>query len=177
MFKKLIALALAMVMVCTLFVACGDKTSAKANYEGTMEELVNAIVETAPVEFMGGLHPIDLADTTEDGLWAVKSYTGLANADKLAGAVAYESMMGSQAFSLVLVQVKDAADAEAVAQEMYDNIDTRKWICVGADQKAVAGSGDVVMLIMLDTGLSLDVSTFLNAFSQVMGGNVDFTLN
>ena len=44
-------------------------------------------------------------------------------------------------------------------------------------EELFAGSGDVVMLIMLDTGLSLDVSTFLNAFSQVMGGNVDFTLN
>ena len=173
--KKLIALALAMVMVCTLFVACGDKTSAKANYEGTMEELVNAIVEKAPVEFMGGLHPIDLADTTEDGLLALQSYTGLQSAENLTDIAAFESMMGAQAFSLVCVRVAEGVDAKTVAQEISDNVDVRKWVCVGADEKIVAGYGDVVMLIMLDTGLNLSAQSYVDAFKAIVG-EPDYTI-
>ena len=178
--KKLIAMALALVMICGLFAACGKTegnggAAAKANYEGTMEDLVNAIVEKAPVEFMGGLIPVDLTDTSEDGLWAVKSYTGLESAENLTDIAVYESMMGAQAFSLVCVRVAEGADVKAVAQEMTDNVDTRKWICVGADEKIVAGYGDVVMLIMLDTGLNLKAQSYVDAFKAVVG-EPDFTI-
>ena len=182
MMKKLIALALAVLMVCTLFAACGksegegDGAAAAKNYEGTMETLVNAIIEKNPVEFMGGIMPVDLADTSEDGVWALKSYTGLESAEKLTDIAVYEPMMGAQAFSLVAVRVAEGADAKAVAQEMTDNIDTRKWVCVGADEKIVAGCGDVVMLIMLDSGLQLKAQSFVDAFKSVVGGEPDFTI-
>ena len=181
MMKKLIAFLLALVMLTAVFAACGKKTedeggaAAAKVYEGTMEELVNAIMEKAPVQFMGGVIPVDLTDTSEDGVWAVKSYTGLQSAENLTDIAVYESMMGSQAFSLVAVRVADGADVKAVAQEMTDNIDTRKWICVGADEKIVAGYGDVVMLIMLDTGLELKAQDYVDAF-QAICGELDFTI-
>ena len=118
---------------------------------------------------------MDLTDTTEDGLWAFKSYTGMEAMDKVTDIAVYESMMGAQAFSLVAVRVAEGNDAKAVAQEMSDNIDTRKWVCVGADEKIVAGYGDVVMLIMLDTGLELKAQDYVDAF-QAICGELDFTI-
>ena len=180
--KKLIALLLALVMMSAVFAGCNtEKTedagaAAKANYEGTMEDLVNAIVEKAPVQFMGGFHPVDLTDTTEDGIWALKNYTGLESAEELTDIAAYESMMGAQAFSLVAVRVADGADVKAVAQEMTDNIDTRKWICVEANDKIVVGCGDVVMLIMLDNTNGMTAQSFVDAFVEVMGAELDFTI-
>ncbi len=176
--KKLFAVVLAVVMLCTLFAACGGKTedAKKANYEGKMEDLVNAIIEKNPVEFMGGMMPVDLADTSEDGIAALTSFTGLTSGEKLTDIAVYEPMMGSQAFSLVAVRVAEGADAKAVAQEMTDNIDTRKWVCVGADEKIVAGYGDVVMLIMLDSGLNLKAQDFVDAFKTVVNGELDFTI-
>jgi len=204
--KKFLAMLLALVMVAAVFTGCVQTADSKETsketettedtglQEPTGEEIevtepvggteqltgldatITAIAEKSPVEFMAGIIPVDLTDTTEDGLWAIKSYSGLSSADKLTAAAAYESMMGSQAFSMVLVQVKDAAEAQTVAQEMKDNIDMRKWVCVGADQIAVVGSGDVIMLIMLDSNLGLDTSTFVAAFTEVMGGQVDFTI-
>lgn len=175
--KKLIAIALVLVMVCGMFAACGNKEGGAADkkYEGTMEDAVNAIIEKAPVEFMGGLMPVDLTDTSEDGLLAIQSFTGLKSAENLSDIAVYESMMGAQAFSLVLVRVSEGADAKAVAQEMTDNIDTRKWVCVGADEKIVAGYGDVVMLIMLDSGLNLKAQSYVDAFKEVCG-EPDFTI-
>ena len=141
-----------------------------------LEATAMAIIEKNPVEFMGGLMPVDLADTTEDGLWAIKNFTGLENAEKINEIAVYEPMMGSLAFSMVLVRVNDAAEAQTVAQEMSDNIDTRKWICVEANDKIVVGSGDVVVLIMLDNSNGMTAQSFVDAFVEVNGAELDFTI-
>ena len=173
--KKLIALILVIAMAASL-VACGSKAADKALLEGTMEENALKVMEIAPVEFMGGIIPVDLTDTSEDGKWAVNYFTGLSDASKITDVAVYESMMGSQAFSLVMVRTAEGADAKALAQEMTDNIDTRKWICVGADEKIVAGYGDTVMLIMLDSQLGLSAQSYVDAFAQVAGAELDFTI-
>lgn len=170
--KKLIALLLAAVMVVGM-TACGGSTK---TVEGKMEDLANQIITENPVEFMGGIIPVDLTDTSEDGVWAVNYNTGLKNGDKLTDIAVFEPMMGSMAFSMVLVRVDDAKNAESVAKEMSDNIDTRKWICVEANEKLVAGYGDVVMLIMLNSELGLSAQSFVDAFAKVCGGEVDFTI-
>ena len=169
--KKLIAFVLVLVMAVSM-VACGgkDAPAAKTPLAGTMEENIQKIMEIAPVEFMGGSMPVDLSDVD-----ATFYFTGLSDASKVIDVVVYESMMGSQAFSLILARVAEGADTKAVAQEMTDNIDTRKWICVGADEKIVAGYGDVVMLIMLDSQLGLKAQSYVDAFKTVCGADLDFT--
>lgn len=168
--KKVIALMLVMVMAISM-AACGGKGATKAPLVGTMEENVLKIMEISPVEFMGGVIPVDLSDAD-----TVKYFTGLQSGEKVTDIAVYESMTGSQAFSLVLARVADAADAETVAKEMTENIDTRKWICVGADEKVVAGYSDTVMLIMLDSQLGLNTQSFVDAFKSVCGADLDFTI-
>ena len=142
---------------------------------GTMEENINKIIEENPVEFMGGVIPLDLEDASEDALLAFESYTGLKSRELIKEGAVYEPMMGSQAFSLVLVRVADAAKAEEVARDMKQNIDPRKWICVEADQVMLAGYGDVVMFIMLDSQLGKTARSFVDAFQKVCGNSLDFT--
>ena len=170
--KRMFVLLLSVVMVVAM-AACGSKEAAadKTPRAGTMEENALKIMELAPVEFMGGCIPVDLTDAD-----TVYYFTGLSSAENITDASVYESMMGSQAFSLVLVRTAEGADPKAVAQQMSDNIDTRKWICVGADEKIVSGYGDTVMLIMLDTQLGLKAQSYVEAFKQVCGGDPDFTI-
>ena len=113
--------------------------------------------------------PVDINDTD-----ALTAFTGLTDASKIKEVVASEPMMGSQAYSLVLVRVNDSADAEAVADAMKAGINPSKWVCVTADNVKVAAYGDVVMLAM--TSSSLDVPTaeeLVNAFQTVCGGTLD----
>ncbi len=172
--KKTITLLLAVLMVLSM-AACGRRQKSQP-LTGTMEENVNKLMQANPAEFMGGVIPIDLKDTTEDGLWALKGFTGLDSAEKITDAAAYEPMTGSQAFSLVLVRVADDADAKAVAQQMKDNIDPRKWICAGADEVMAAGYGDTVMFIMLDSNLGKTAQSYVDAFANLCGGKLDFTI-
>ncbi|MBQ8360069.1 MAG: hypothetical protein IJX37_09255 [Oscillospiraceae bacterium] len=159
----------------------GETTEATDNNQaktltGTMEENINKIVAENPAEFMGGVIPLDLKDTSEEGLWALKSYTGLDSAEKITDAAAYEPMTGSQAFSLVLVRVADPADTKEIAQQMKANIDPRKWICVSADQVLAAGYGDVVMFVMLNANLGKTAQSYVDAFEKLCGSKPDFTI-
>jgi len=172
--KKFIVLLLAMVMILSSFAGCGssDEGTAGGNaggsVEGTPAEIIDMIYEEFPVADLPlGTIEIDLADAD-----AVKMFTGLDSADKIDSAAASESMMGSQAYSLVVVKVKDAADAETVAKEMMNGIDQRKWICVEADDLRVAAAGDTVVLMMVSSEHA-DVVTaadITDAFGAVAGG-------
>ncbi len=177
--KKLLSVVLALTMVLSMAACGGKKTEATEpalSVEGTMEELLNKTIEQRPVEFMGGVIPVDMTDSTEDGLWAIKSYTGLDSAEKITEAAAYEPMMGSMAFSMVLVRVANEEDSKAVAESMKSGIDTRKWICVEADDLKVAGFGDVVMLIMLNSDSGMTAQSFVDAFAKVAGFEAEFVL-
>lgn len=79
---------------------------------------------------------------------AVKYITGLENGDDLQYIATSEPMMSSQAYSLVLVKVKDGVDADKIAKSMSEQIDIRKWICVSAEKLYATSSGDVVCLVM-----------------------------
>ena len=137
-----------------------------------METLLNQIVEIQPVEFMGGTMPIDLTDTSEDGLWMIKNYTGLDNADSITEAAFFEPMMGSIAYSMVAVKVAEGADIKTVAEGMKNGIDQRKWICVEADDLQVVSHEDVVLLIMVGSETGMTSQSFVDAFAQVCGGDV-----
>ena len=178
--KKFVAIVLALSLVLSL-AACGGKKNqeteaAALTVEGTMEELLNKTIEQRPVEFMGGVIPVDLTDSSEDGLWALKSYTGLEDAAQISEAAAFEPMMGSMAFSMVLVRTVEGADSKAVAESMKSGIDTRKWICVEADDLKVAGFGDVVMLIMLNSDSGMTAQSFVDAFAKVAGFEAEFVI-
>ena len=174
--KKFLAIVLALSLVLSL-AACGSKKpqeteAAAMTVEGTMEELLNKTIEQRPVEFMGGVIPVDLTDSSEDGLWALKSYTGLDDAAQITEAAAFEPMMGSMAFSMVMVRTAEGTDVKAIAEGMKNGIDPRKWICVEADDLQVVSYGDVVMLIMVDSTSGLTSQSFVDAFAQVCGGSV-----
>ena len=178
--KKFVAIVLALSLVLSL-AACGGKKNqeteaAAQTVAGTMEELLNKTIEQRPVEFMGGVIPVDLTDSSEDGLWALKSYTGLEDAAQISEAAAFEPMMGSMAFSMVLVRTVEGADSKAVAESMKSGIDTRKWICVEADDLKVAGFGDVVMLIMLNSDSGMTAQSFVDAFAKVAGFEPEFVM-
>ena len=200
--KKILVFLLTGVMVASL-TACGGKNDANTNTEATesvvnteiatesvvdteeiveddfvvevseLEGVVNSIYENhAPIELMLGTVPINVADADD-----LMYNAGLASADHVVEAVRSETMMGAQAYSLVLVKVDDAANAKDIADEMYDNIDQRKWICVEAGDKMVATCGDLVMLMMVDVEYAEAVTaqSIVDAFQAACGGTLDYT--
>lgn len=172
--KKKIAPLLAVVLMLVLG-GCGETPPAEGNggFDGPLEALVERIYEEKDPGIGVGEIEIDLADAE-----AVQMFTGLSDASAVEEVAVSEALIGSQAYSLVLVRVADVKDARSVAEAMRDGIDPWKWICVGADDVQVVASGDVVMLIMVSSELSDSVTSkeIVEAFETVTGGALDIAL-
>ena len=135
--------------------------------------IIDAINEIEAPEFMFGVIPVEISDAD-----ALKMYTGLDSAEGIKEVAVCESMMGSQAYSLVVVKLENADNAKKIAEAMKAGIDRRKWICVEADDLKVSAKGDVVMLIMVDSEYkeSISAASVTEAFKTVCGGTLDFEL-
>ena len=82
-----------------------------------------------------------------------------------------ESMIGAQAYSLVVTRVSDTDKIEEIKKAMFEGIDTRKWICVEADQLRVVSCKDVIMLVMVSSRLAEGLADgMVKAFAEAITG-------
>lgn len=136
----------------------------------TAAEIISMIYEKKPVDLDLETDTLDLSDAD-----AVKLIAGLSSTDGIKEIAVSEPMMGSQAYSMVLVRVSDSANAASVAQTMKDNINPRKWICVEADDIKAASKGDLALFFMVDSEFAdtVTASEIMEAFKSVCGGSLD----
>ncbi len=143
-----------LLMVTVLFfgvVGCSTGNEQKKNLEGSLEEILDNIYDSAATsqqfkEFSAkGLFTTEITDEN------IEYYFGTKNIDYEA-AIGSEPMMMPNAYSLCLLRAKEGADIERIKNEIKENADPRKWICVGVDPSNVVvdNIGDVVVLIMSD---------------------------
>ena len=137
---------------------------------GSPSDIIDKIYAKKTVELPLGTTELDLSDGE-----MFTAVTGLASSDKVKEAAYSESMIGSQAYSMVVVRVKKSKDATTVADEMLNGINPAKWICVEADDVRVAAYDDLVMLIMVSSQLEETVTgrEIVSAFKKVCGGSLD----
>lgn len=171
---KKLAIVLTLALCLSLFAGCGDAAASADTLtapEGTTEELMNKLYENVTVELPLMTMPVDLADE-----YSVTTFLGLEGADAVKEASASESMIGAQAYSVVLVRLNDAAQAETVAQAMFDNIDMRKWVCVEATEKQAVVCGDLVLFVMLNPEYGVTCDQIAESFTTLCGGSVGTVL-
>ncbi len=173
--KKKNIIIIAVVAIIALVIVAGiiffvngnkdSKTNLKIESAEDLSNLVNEIYK-GKEESLPKLNTqiVDVSDAN-----VVKSVTGLENGDKLKYLVVSEPMMSSQAYSLVLAQVKDKSEANNIAKMMLDNIDTRKWICVSAEKVYATNSGDVVCLVMSNEEWAKPVYESFKSFAKTVG--------
>ena len=79
---------------------------------------------------------------------AVTYHTGLADVTGIDSIVLSESMIGSVAYSLLYIRTNDEGDAQQIAQNVMDNINPAKWICVTAEKQIAVTLGKDVFFVM-----------------------------
>ena len=99
----------------------------------------------------------------------VTSYTGLKTNEGIESIVVSVPLITAQAYSVAIVKVKDNADVEKIKQEMLDNIDMRRWICVSAEQLYITNSGNVIFSVMADKDIA---ETVYNDFKKYVNNNI-----
>ena len=98
------------------------------------------------------LETVNILDTEADALDDTIIYT--IGTKDIEYKEIYESrpMIGSIAYSVVLVRMEEGADVEAAKTAIKENVDPRKWFCVWVEPEdvIVKSKGDLIILIMVE---------------------------
>ncbi len=139
-----------------------DTNSFKSS--GDVKKMVKSIYNE-----LGDKLPELVFQNVDTSLDSLKSYTGLSDNSNIDFMVVSEPEMNAQAYSLVALKVKDASKIESMKQEMYDNIDMAKWICVSAEKLYITNSGDLIFMVM-----SVDewATPVYNSFKKYVNNNI-----
>ena len=103
----------------------------------------------------------------------VESLTGLKITDDINTLVVSEPVMGSQALEVAVIKTKEKADITSMMQNIKDNVNMRRWICVSAEKLYIVNSGDVIFMVMGDNDWAKSI---YDEFVKYMDNKVGETL-
>ncbi len=159
----LILLAVISFIIFILVSGSGNKGSVETPKD------INDIINTINKNNKNVLPELETMKVDIKNIDEVTSYTGLKTNDGIESIVVSEPLITSQAYSVAIVKVKDSADVEKIKQEMLDNIDMRRWICVSAEQLYITNSGNVIFSVMADKDIA---ETVYNDFKKYVNNNI-----
>ena len=85
---------------------------------------------------------------------------------------AFDQIVDTNKYELIpsddkaIIKLKDTEDAAVVTQEIKDNINPRKWVCVEAESVIVENVGDVVLFLMSDSATGEAIKTSFLALGK-----------
>ena len=122
---------------------CGKKE--EKNVEGTLSEIMDKLYDGLDSDKTPMTEKIEI--TSEN----VNNFLGTDEIE-YTEAMAREPMISSIAHSVVLLRTKDGADVEKVKEQLKENINPRKWVCVWVETKDVIikSKGNLVIAIVIE---------------------------
>ena len=136
---------------------------------GNTPKDINDIINTINKNNKNVLPELETMKVDIKNIDEVTSYTGLKTNDGIESIIVSVPLITAQAYSVAIVKVKDSADVEKIKQEMLDNIDMRRWICVSAEQLYITNSGNVIFSVMADKDIAKAV---YNDFKKYVNNNI-----
>ena len=153
--KRILSGIICVLMVLTV-ASCSAKPAALPHVDGELTDIFKKIYENAGVEAPGTFETAvtDANKVNALGSTEVEFIEGLTS----------DAMIMTIPHSMVLIRVDEASDIEKTKQIIRDNVDPRKWICVGveADQVIVDSIGDLIFLVM-----SADAKAYHESFLKL----------
>ena len=77
-------------------------------------------------------------------------YFGISDRSVADSTFVSEPMMGAIPFGIAMMRVKAGQDAAAIAAQMKQGVDPRRWVCVTASYVETAVKGDLIILVLDD---------------------------
>lgn len=143
---KKILNVMTMMMLTVILVAlsgCAKEEVAGASIDLSFEEIFEAMYAEIPEEERPMTMTTPLSGENEAYFIGA---TGLPYTEALAS----EAMISAIAHSVVLLKFEEGADLDAAKKAIRENIDPRKWICVGVEDELVVieSIGNIVVVIV-----------------------------
>ena len=126
-------------------------------------------MDVLPMSTMSMVLPTEDMDT-------VTYNTGLTDLTGVNEIIVSESMIGSFAYSLVMVRT-DGTNTDEIQTALGEQINPRKWLCVGADQIRTVRLDNDIVLVMSDNGRTEPVMNAVVAAAAGVSENVGTVVN
>lgn len=138
---KKILFVIALFSVALLFTGCGN-----SNIDGDLGDLMDKVYAEIPEDERPMM--LQQVEVNADN---IEYYLGTSDIS-YKEALASEPAIGSIAHSVVLIRVADDASVEDVKTKIKENVNPRKWVCVGveAEDVIVKNRGNLIILILED---------------------------
>ena len=138
---KKILFVVALFSVALLFTGCGN-----SNIYGDLGDLMDKVYAEIPEDERPMM--LQQVEVNADN---IEYYLGTSDIS-YKEALASEPAIGSIAHSVVLIRVADDASVEDVKTKIKENVNPRKWVCVGveAEDVIVKNRGNLIILILED---------------------------
>lgn len=169
--KNLIICAVIVLIVLAVIIGIAVKSNnngtIKIESTANMKNLIDSIYKNANVELPSlETNEIDMSDN-----YTVSTYTGSQDNSNIESIIVSEPLISSQAYSLVVMKLKNSADVEKVKQNIYDNVDMSKWICVSAEKLYITNYNNIVFYVMSDEDWAQPVYTAFKAYVNNKNGS------
>ena len=169
--KNLIICAVIVLIVLAVIIGIAVKSNDNGNIKiestANMKNLIDSIYKNANVELPSlETNEIDMSDN-----YTVSTYTGSQDNSNIESIIVSEPLISSQAYSLVVMKLKNSADVEKVKQNIYDNVDMSKWICVSAEKLYITNYNNIVFYVMSDEDWAQPVYTAFKTYVNNKNGS------
>lgn len=137
-----------LMMIVVFCCACGTgKQETADQLEGNLSDLIAGIYEKADLseDFRSGLDSFETYELTDEIEVSILGTDGISYTE---GAVSIP-MVSPNAFQFVLLRVEEE-NVDTVKQQLKDNADLNKWICVSAETMLIESRGNVIFFAMGD---------------------------
>ena len=118
---SLIVLVIALFVIIMFVVGKSKESVSKFKTSDDLKNMINTIYNE-----LGDTLPALDFQNIDSSTESFKYYTGLSDSTNVEFFVVSEPLMNAQAYSLVVLKVKDTSKIETMKQEMYNNINMAK---------------------------------------------------
>ena len=146
---KHVVVMLMLIITGLLCCACGaQKEGSSDQLEGSLGDIIAGLYEKAELseDFKAGLDSFETFELTEEMEVSILGTDEIEYTE----ATASIPMISPNAFQLVLLRVEEDK-VDTVKQQLKDNADLNKWICVSAETMLIESRGNVIFFVMGDS--------------------------
>ena len=142
--KNSIIIILATVVIAIVLGVTQSKKNVKLQTTEEIQAMLTSIYSKAKVD----LPELETMDMPVSDEMQLQSFTGLQSNENIEILVVSTPLINAQAYSLAVLKVDEKANIEQIKQNIYDNIDMRKWICVSAEKLYITNYDNIIFVIM-----------------------------
>lgn len=162
--KRIVAYMMMFTMAMTFLTGCGGDNQQSAKLEGSCEEILTKVYENADLdsdtrEAMSYYMAMSIDETLEE-------YALGTDEVDYTDSVYSAPQMSSVAYQCVVLRLEPDENVEEAKQQLLDNVDPIKWLCVEAESVAVENVGDVILYVMGDAQTTNAIKTAFLALGE-----------